>query len=350
MVPAVKLVPDVGRWRSAVRASSHPAVMKTTKPIASLSLDLDDQWSYMKTHGDAGWQSFPSYLDLVVPRILDLLKAKGLTITVFIVGQDAALENNRETLRSISDAGHEIGNHSFHHEPWLHLYSERQIETEVAAAEDHIERATGQKPVGFRGPGFSLSLSTLRTLARRGYLYDASTFPTFTGPLARFLYLRTATLNGEELRQRRRLFGTFRDGWQPIAPYRWRLDVGGLIEMPVTTMPVLRLPIHVSYLLYLSGISRALALWYLSSSLTLCRFTGTHPSLILHPLDILGSDDTRDLSFFPAMSLSRGQKTELVSDVLDLLSARFTVLTLQEHAMNAAFMSNLPIREPRFHR
>ena len=35
---------------------------------ASLSLDLDNQWSYMKTHGDAGWQSFPSYLDTAVPR------------------------------------------------------------------------------------------------------------------------------------------------------------------------------------------------------------------------------------------------------------------------------------------
>ena len=27
------------------------------KPIASLSLDLDNKWSYMKTHGDAGWDA-----------------------------------------------------------------------------------------------------------------------------------------------------------------------------------------------------------------------------------------------------------------------------------------------------
>ena len=27
---------------------------------ASLSLDLDNQWSYMKTHGDDGWESYPS--------------------------------------------------------------------------------------------------------------------------------------------------------------------------------------------------------------------------------------------------------------------------------------------------
>ena len=62
------------------------------KLIASLSLDLDNQWSYMKTHGDAGWESFPSYLDVVVPRVLQFLKERDLTITFFIVGQDAALE------------------------------------------------------------------------------------------------------------------------------------------------------------------------------------------------------------------------------------------------------------------
>ena len=41
---------------------------KQMKPIASFSLDLDNKWSYMKTHGDAGWESFPSYLDCIVPR------------------------------------------------------------------------------------------------------------------------------------------------------------------------------------------------------------------------------------------------------------------------------------------
>ena len=37
------------------------------KPIASLSLDLDNKWSYMKTHGDAGWDLYPTYLPTVVP-------------------------------------------------------------------------------------------------------------------------------------------------------------------------------------------------------------------------------------------------------------------------------------------
>src|SRR6185436_7597496 len=97
------------------------------KPFASLSLDLDNKWSYLKTHGDRGWESRPSYLDRVVPRVLDVLDRLALRITVFVVGQDAAQECNQASLREIATAGHEIGNHSYEHEPWLHLYSPAQL-------------------------------------------------------------------------------------------------------------------------------------------------------------------------------------------------------------------------------
>ena len=68
------------------------------RQIASLSLDLDNKWSYMKTHGDSGCESFPSYLDIVVPRFINFLDERNLKITVFVVGQDAALEKNNDAL------------------------------------------------------------------------------------------------------------------------------------------------------------------------------------------------------------------------------------------------------------
>lgn len=318
------------------------------KPIASLSLDLDNQWSYMKTHGDSGWETFPSYLDILVPRVLDFLKERNLTITVFIVGQDAALKKNQEPLRAIAAAGHEIGNHSFNHEPWLHLYSEDEIDREIALAEDHIERATGQKPVGFRGPGFSLSRSTLRVLARRGYQYDASTFPTFLGPLARAYYFMTSKLSEEEREQRKALFGGFQQGLRPLKPYQWRLEPRELIEIPVTTMPIFKVPIHFSYLLYLSVFAPALARFYFDIALKLCRLTGTQPSLLLHPLDFLGCDDTPDLAFFPAMNLPSYKKLALLSKVLCLLTNQFTVVPVGQHAQLAVARLNLPIVKPRF--
>jgi hypothetical protein len=322
--------------------------MSMNKPIASLSLDLDNKWSYLKTHGEPGWDAFPTYLPLVVPRVLEFLRQRGLTITFFLVGQDAALPENRPALRAIADGGHEIGNHSFRHEPWLHLYSEEEIDAELGRAEESIAGATGVRPVGFRGPGYSLSAATLRVLARRGYQYDASTFPTFLGPLARAYYFMTARLGAAERRQRQKLFGTFQEGLRPLRPYCWRTEVGTLVEMPVTTMPLLKVPIHVSYLLYLSVFSRRLALAYFRVALQLCRRTGTAPSLLLHPLDFLGGDDTTDLSFFPAMGLAAATKAALVGEVIDRLLGEYTVVTMREHATVAARTNRLVARKPRF--
>jgi hypothetical protein len=325
-------------------AEKSAADAKAKGPFASLSLDLDNQWSYMKTHGDAGWESFPSYLDVLVPRVLRFLKERELKITFFIVGQDAALEKNREALAQIAASGHEIGNHSFHHEPWLHLRSEVEIEDELKNAEEQIERVTGQRPFGFRGPGFSLSDATLRVLARRGYIYDASTFPTFLGPLARAYYFMTAKLSDEEREKRKALFGTAREGLRPLKPYRWRLDGGaGLLEIPVTTMPIFKLPIHVSYLLYLSRLAKPVALAYFQTALKLCRLTGIGPSLLLHPLDFLGRDDTRELSFFPGMNLTSEEKLETVGQILRSLASEFTVVNVERHAQTASLSSSLPI-------
>jgi peptidoglycan/xylan/chitin deacetylase (PgdA/CDA1 family) len=310
-------------------------------PLASLSLDLDNQWAYMKTHGEPGWESFPSYLDIVVPRVLEFLKNRNLTITFFLVGQDAALAKNREALAALAAAGHEIGNHSFRHEPWLHLFSEAQIDQELSLAEKAIERATGKRPVGFRGPGFSLSLATLRVLQRRGYLYDASTFPTFIGPLARAYFLKSVRLSAEEKRRLALLYGGFRDGFRPLRPYRWRLDTGELLEIPVTTMPLLRIPIHVSYLHYLTGYSRKFALFYFRSALRLCRLTRTQPSILFHPLDFLGREDVPALSFFPGMNLPAGEKIGLLSQILEMLSARYSLVSMETLARS---FSQLPVR------
>jgi uncharacterized small protein (DUF1192 family) len=329
------------------KESSTTAEQSTTarKPTASLSLDLDNKWSYMKTHGDTGWDTFPSYLDRVVPRALDFLQTRNLKITFFIVGQDAALEKNREALGQIAPAGHEIGNHSFHHQPWLHLYSQPEIEDELAHAEDEIERVTGHRPRGFRGPGFSLSPATLNVLARRGYSYDASTFPTFLGPLARAYYFMTAKLTEEERRKRKALFGKLRDGLQPIKPYRWQVAGRTLIEIPVTTMPIFKVPVHVSYLLYLSVFSQALALRYFRTALKLCRLSGVQPSLLLHPLDFLGADDAQELSFFPAMKMPSEKKLHFVGEVLRTLTDNFNVLTLQHHAELASASTGLATLE-----
>lgn len=300
--------------------------------IASISLDLDNKWSYLKSHGDEAWQEYPSFLDTVVPRTLDVLQALDLRITFFVVGQDAVFEQNRQVLRSIADAGHEIGNHSFHHEPWLHLYSEAELIDEFVRSEAAILDFTGQQTIGFRGPGFSYSPETLAILSQRNYAYDASTFPTYLGPLARAYYFMHSSLDREQRAQRKQLFGAFSNGFLPLKPYRHRGTAAPLIEIPVTTLPLLKLPIHFSYIMYLATFSRLAAVTYFCAAMRFCKLNRIAPSLLLHPLDFLGKDDEEDLAFFPGMNAMANFKLSLAEQLLRWMTKQFDCVTMLEHA------------------
>jgi hypothetical protein len=315
----------------------------STKPLASLSLDLDDKWTYMKTHGDPRWKDHPSYLRIVVPRILSFLAERNLTITFFIVGQDAAIEENRPVLRSIAAAGHEIANHSFHHEPWLHLYKKEEIEREISTAEQWIALATGEKPIGFRGPGFSVSQAVIETLAARGYAYDASTLPTFLGPLARAYYFFTAKLDTTQREQRSLLFGSLKDGLRPLKPHPWPSAAGSVLELPVTTIPILRTPFHLSYLLYLSSYSRSLSAAYLRLAVLLCRLRGVQPSFLLHSLDFAAPEDAPELTFFPGMKLSLEHKLSVADTTIRILRNSCQLTTMSAHVSQFSPVAPQPV-------
>jgi len=191
-----------------------------------------------------------------------------------------------------------------------------------------------------------VSEDVLHALQRRGYRYDATTLPTFVGPLARAFYFRNADLSPEERAERDTLFGPFRDGTRPLKPYRWRLAGGGLTEVPVTTMPLLRTPIHMSYLVYIAERSSpAVARRYLSVALRLCRWTGVAPSLLLHSHDFVGADDVPAMSFFPGFGLPREAKLRLVGQCVDQLRREFDVVPLGAYVDGLAM---LPMIEPRF--
>lgn len=316
--------------------------------IAALSLDADNQWSYMKTHGDEGWERFPSYLDVLIPYTCELFDTLGVRITYFIVGQDAVLPENREALAQIVPRGHEVGNHSFKHEPWLHRYSPAELREELARAEDAIGEACGRRPLGFRGPGFSLSVDVLETLADRGYAYDASTLPTWIGPLARAYYFRQAKLTAAQREERSMLFGQAREGLRPNRPYRWRLPSGRqMLELPVTTIPGLKTPFHLSYLIYLARVSEKLLDTYLTVALEACRRLNTPPSFLLHPLDVLGGDQVPALRFFPGMDLDADRKRDLFLHVLGRLKDAFDLLPMNEYARRLGERDDLPVHSAR---
>ena len=303
------------------------------KPPAALSFDLDNLWSYLKTRGDMRWETFPTYLPVLIPQVLEFLGRRGLRPTFFVVGQDAAREENVAPLSRLAGEGFEIGNHSFAHEPWIQNDPPGSLEEEIVAAEEAISAATGKKPEGFRGPGFTWSSGLLEVLSRRGYRYDASLLPTFLGPLGRLYYFSRSALTSGERKQRRQLFGTLDQGFYPVKPFHWLLPAGGeILEIPVTTMPFLRTPFHLSYLLYLGGFAESLMTGYLRTVLAACRRTRVRPSFLLHPLDFLGPEDAPGLAFFPGMNIKKSRKLLLAGTALDILSDNWELMPLGDFA------------------
>jgi peptidoglycan/xylan/chitin deacetylase (PgdA/CDA1 family) len=83
------------------------------------------------------------------PKILDVLKSKGVHATFFVVGINA--EASPELVRRIYAEGHEIGNHSYSH-PNMALSSPERTKLELSATERIIENLTGVSTILFRPP------------------------------------------------------------------------------------------------------------------------------------------------------------------------------------------------------
>jgi hypothetical protein len=299
---------------------------------ASVSLDLDNLWAYLKTHGDQDWTSYPSFLPTAVPRLLEVFGEQGLTTTVFAVGADVDREDGAKAVAAISAAGHEVANHSWGHEPWLHRYSRAQLESELVRTEDAIIAAGAPKPIGFRGPGYSVTPDLLALLVERGYSYDASTWPTWIGPIARAYHNRSVAEGAES----DELFGGVSRVLAPVGAYRWRVGrSSSLVELPVTTMPLLRTPIHASYLQQLNQASPKLARGYFRAALRLCLLRGVGPSLLLHPTDVLDATEAPGMEFFPGMAVPSARKTDLLGWVLGELRRHFDLVGTGEHVARA---------------
>ena len=106
---------------------------------------------------------FPIYTTL----LLDTLDRVHLTATFFLVGEQ--VEQYPFFAQAIGQAGHEIGNHTFHHLNLTQL-SAQAVEGELRRTQDVIFAVTGQTPRYFRPPGGDYNDTVLRIARALGLI------------------------------------------------------------------------------------------------------------------------------------------------------------------------------------
>lgn len=97
--------------------------------------------------------------EALTPKLLDLLAARHLRATFFVVGQNAA--DHPDILKRAVREGHEIANHSWSH-PNLGKMSDEAVRRELQKTDDAIAAAIGKRPTLMRPPYGSITANQKR--------------------------------------------------------------------------------------------------------------------------------------------------------------------------------------------
>lgn len=230
--------------------------------INALSVDLEYWYSpeLVRKHITSPPEDDGQTMKAVTP-ILNLLDKYNTKATFFVLGLVA--EGYPELVRAIFEKGHEIASHGYSHKR-LHDLGKGEFEQEISKASELLESITGQKPVGFRAPSFSLDNSTkwaFDVLIKHGFKYDSSIFPIKT-----------------------MLYGVPRASLHPYRPSMSDISKednnGDIAEFPMTVIKLGRnIPISGGFYF------RALPLWLLKWAIK--KVNQTRPAMFyLHPWEM----------------------------------------------------------------
>lgn len=104
--------------------------------------------------------------DYNTPQVLDILKAKSVKATFFIVGEQASIFP--ELLKRIVKEGHSIGNHTWSH-PNLAKLSTPEVIKEIKKTQEIVQSITGLTPILFRPPFGSITSSDVGIIDNLGF-------------------------------------------------------------------------------------------------------------------------------------------------------------------------------------
>jgi len=109
--------------------------------------------------------------EVAVPRIVETYKRFGIKQTFFVPAW--CIEQYPKAIETMLEGGHEVAHHGYIHENPTAAGREEEAYWLLRSIEI-IERATGQRPRGWRAPLYNFSDNSADLLVEEGFLYDAS--------------------------------------------------------------------------------------------------------------------------------------------------------------------------------
>lgn len=313
--------------------------MSIQSSIICVNVDIDAIGFYYGIHGLNSFS--PTKPDPVwnqgIPRFLDLFRELGISATFFIVASDLVLrseggavrelkelEMRRELVHKMIAEGHEIASHSFGHDYALSHYPDEKIRADLERAQEVLTELTDCSMLGFRAPGYNLSPELINAIANSGAIYSSSRLPSPPYFIAKWLIMLKGILMGQPSQS---IFGEMAAPFFSRQPYRHQ---GGLLELPMSVIPLLRLPAIGTFFTLYGERGRSWLLPHLANEYWL--------NLEFHGIDLVDALDAgveqELLSRQPDLSTPTAQKRSLFSSWLRHLAETRTNLTLAEVAQN----------------
>jgi len=147
------------------------------RPRLLLSIDFED-WHQLvhRRLGFSEWDRPHAALDRQTAYLLDLLDELGARATFFLLGMSVA--RHRELVGEIVRRGHEPACHGYAH---ARVYDQTpdELRADLERAVEAIADASGERPVAYRAPAFSINRRTpwaYDVLVEAGFRYDSSQY------------------------------------------------------------------------------------------------------------------------------------------------------------------------------
>jgi polysaccharide deacetylase family protein (PEP-CTERM system associated) len=153
--------------------------MATVAGVATLLLSIDFEDWHQLVHrrlGLADWNRPHAALERQTSHLLDMLDELGARATFFLLGM--SVTQHRDLVAEIVHRGHEPASHGYAHTR-VYDQSPDEFRADLERSVEAIADVTGQRPVVYRAPAFSINRRTpwaYDALADAGFRYDSSQY------------------------------------------------------------------------------------------------------------------------------------------------------------------------------